>query len=71
MQRHLVCRNLWVYMLSYDFKLLQLFPHSTIHCRRQFGSDVMEIEYGKKENRSEAGHTLTMAEFLDVSVCCW
>ena len=31
----------------------------------------MEVEYGKKENRSEAGHTLTMAEFLDVSVCCW
>ena len=28
----------------------------------------MGVEYGKKENRSEPGFTLTMAEFLSVSV---
>ena len=43
-----------------------------MHCRTHFGGDTIEIEYGKKENRS-AGElsTLRMAEFLNVSFCWW
>ena len=52
---------------SHGSKLLQLFSHSNPHCRSQFGGDQMDIEIGKKENRSGDGHTLAMAEFLNVS----
>ena len=48
---------------------MQLFSHSNMHCRMHFGGDVMEVEYGKKENRSGDSHKLKMAEFLDVSFC--
>ena len=35
--------------------------------RSHFGDSSMNIEYGKKENRSEFGFPTTMSEFLDVS----
>ena len=34
--------------------------------RSHFGEEVMGVEQGKKENRSEYGFYLTMKEFLDV-----
>ena len=34
--------------------------------RSHFGEEVMGVEQGKKENRSEFGFYLTMKEFLDV-----
>ena len=36
--------------------------------RSHFGEEVVGIEQGKKENRSEYGFYLTMKEFLDVRV---
>ena len=39
----------------------------TILCHRShFGEEVVGVEQGKKENRSEYGFYLTMKEFLDV-----
>ena len=40
--------------------------HEYIFVRSHFGEEVMGVEQGKKENRSEYGFYLTMKEFLDV-----
>ena len=40
---------------------------SLFFVRSHFGEEVMGVEQGKKENRSEYGFYLTMKEFLDVS----
>lgn len=37
--------------------------------REHFGNDVVNIEEGKKENRSAFAKFLSMADFLDVSTC--
>ena len=48
-------------------------PHTHTHtththtCRAQFGEEMMNVEQGKKENRSEMAFNIAMAEFLDVS----
>ena len=39
--------------------------------REHFGNDVMNVEEGKKENRSAFAKILSMADFLDVSSCRW
>ena len=35
--------------------------------RSRFGDEMMSVEQGKKENRSEDGFFMAMKEFLDVS----
>ena len=36
--------------------------------REHFGNDVINVEEGKKENRSAFAKFLSMADFLDVSM---
>ena len=55
---------------DHDFELKWLkireFYVIYLYCRSHFGEEVMGVEQGKKENRSEYGFYLTMKEFLDV-----
>ena len=49
-----------------NFELQILCSCDFLFLRSHFGEEVMGVEQGKKENRSEYGFYQTMKEFLDV-----
>ena len=49
--------------------VLCAWPHFSItivlSCRDNFGELIVEVEYGKKENRTEFADEFTLSDFLD------
>ncbi len=54
----------------FQFQFQRVMDESGNFCsyRRVHGESTMSVEYGKKENRSEPGFSITVDEFLRVSV---